>query len=292
MTANNFNNFFSIKSSIPPLGEGAEEEIVIFDQTEAVEIYDSDYQDESDGDFQGYTRSELNQEVTFVRSSKDPQTGDFYREKKDLSWVLQNGCEEAERGVWSGAWYFTYLFGEKEGKMAWLESMNKRLAKESGGKAIKFDHNEFCNMLRLKAKGNRAFQRGQYKSALDSYLKAEKTLGGEVSGMYLVPHQRAELVKVLSNQAECYLRMNKFEDAIVQATAALKLDKRHGKSRLRRAKGLVYGADRLNTLNSMIASRAAEDLQVIMQMNGGECAEAHSLMNEIDAKMNPIILQQ
>ena len=186
----------------------------------------------------GYTRSELSQAVVFVKSSKDPTTGDFCRDRKELLWCLQDRCEEAAPGVWTGSWYFTYLLGEKEGRRAWVDSMNRRVVKELGGKAIQIDPDIYRGMLREKDKGNRAFSRGQYKSALDCYLQAEKMMGGEVSGIYLVPNQRAEMVKVLSNQAECYLRMKKYEEAFIQATTALQLDKRHQKSMSRSRKKL------------------------------------------------------
>jgi tetratricopeptide (TPR) repeat protein len=284
---------FTSRSSLPLLRDEDDDndEIVFFDEDdveEQCEYDDYDYGYDLDGDElpPGYTRNELAHEVIFVRSSKDPTTGDFYREKKELLWCIQNRCEEAEPGVWSGAWYFTYLFGEKEGRRSWVESTNKRLVKECGGKAMKVDHDEFCAMLQEKDKGKRAFSRGQYKSALDCYLKAEKLLGGGVSGMYLGPHQRAELVKVLSNQAECCLRMKKYEDAIMQSTAALQLDKRHQKSMLRRAKAIVYGAERLQSLNSMLDSMAAEDLRAIIATKSQGAAEAQSLMNHIEVKVN------
>jgi tetratricopeptide (TPR) repeat protein len=287
---------FTSRSSLPLLlrdeDDDNDDEIVFFDDSHTGDaLEDLDY-DEYDYDLDaddlppGYTRSELEQNVVFVRSSKDPTTGDFYRERKSLLWCVENDCEEATSGVWSGAWYFTYLFGEVEGKRTWVEAMNKRLVKECGGKAMKVDHQEFCAMLKEKDRGNRAFARGQHKKALDSYLKAEKLMGGAVSGMYLVPHQRAELVKVLSNQAECYLRMKKYEEAIVQSTAALQLDKRHQKSMLRRAKAVYYCSDRLQSLNKMVAARITEDLQVIIEMKTEGSVEAKELMAEIELKVN------
>jgi tetratricopeptide (TPR) repeat protein len=287
---------FTSRSSLPLLldkEEDDDDEIVFFEEEddethnlENIDYKDYEYFDGGHDDVTGYTKTELAQQVVFVRSSKDPKTGAFVRETKGLRWCIQNDCEEVEPGVWSGAWFFTYLLGEKEGKRAWVEAMNKRLVKECGGKAMKVDHDEFCAMLREKDKGNRSFSRGQYKSALDSYLRAENLLGGAVSGMYLVPHQRAELVKVLSNQAECYLRMKKFDDAILQASTALQLNKRHEKSLLRRAKALYEGADRLKTLNSGVAARAAEDLQVIIELESSGAKEARDLLNEIEMKMN------
>mmetsp|Transcript_30514 Transcript_30514/g.50709 ORF Transcript_30514/g.50709 Transcript_30514/m.50709 type:complete len:292 (+) Transcript_30514:83-958(+) len=188
----------------------------------------------------GYTRSELSRKVTFVKSSKNPTTGEFVRERKTVLWCIQNGCERIQPGVFAGFWYFTYLFGEEEGKRVWIDTVNQRLVKQSKGKAIKIDDAEFKKMMAFKDKGNRSFQRAQYYSALKNYRLAEQLIGGEVMGMYLIASQRAELVKVLSNQAECYLRMKKYEDALSKSTAALKLDSRHEKSILRHTKAISH----------------------------------------------------
>ena len=289
-------NKITSRSSLPFLldEEDDQDEIVIFeeedDTPESVLVaaeYEEYYDDEEGIDhLAGYTGRELSEQAEFVHSSKDPDTGNFVREFKSLRWCIENECEEIEPGVWAGAWFFTYVHGEKEGKKVWVEAMNKRLVKECGGKAMKVDHDKFCSMLREKEKGNRSFARGQHKSALDSYLQAEKMLGGAVSGIFLVPHQRSELVKVLSNQAECYLRMKKFDDAILQATAAIQLDKRHEKSLLRRAKALYEGAVRVKPLNSAIAAKAAEDLQLIIDMGGDGTAEATGLLDQIETKMS------
>ena len=279
--------------SVPFLSEENDEddEIVFFGDDADHEYSEYDYygyedDDVFDGDLPpGYTPSELAREVVFVKSEKDASTGDFLRETKDLQWCLENGCEEASPGVYSGAWYFTYLHGEKEGNRAWVDAKNKRLVKESDGKARTVDNESFGEMLKEKSKGNRAFSRGQYKSALDSYLKAEELLGGAVSGIYLVPNQRAELVKVLSNQAECYLRMGKYEDSVLQATSALQMDMRHEKSLLRRAKALVQGGTGDSSAKeekSTMIQRAVEDLQLIISLNGNGVDEAKSLMNEIE----------
>ena len=125
-------NFTSRSSSLPRLRDEYDDdddhEIVIFEEEDdddnGLPSYDEyDYYFEHDNKTynnqelpSGYTRSELAQRVTFVRSAKDDSTGDFIRQEKELIWCLQNHAEEAQPGVWSGAWYFTYLFGEKEGR--------------------------------------------------------------------------------------------------------------------------------------------------------------------------------
>lgn len=269
-----------------------DDEIVIFEEEKVAEE-----ENDQDALIPGYTRAELDKEVVFIRSSRDKRTGDFCGETKTVQWCILNGCEEVKPGLWSGAWFFTYLLGEEEGKKAWVDSMNRRLVKESGGKAMKVGVGQLRAMLNEKQKGNRAFNRGQYKKALDSYLKAEKIVGGAVSGMYLVPHQRDELVKVLSNQSECYLRMKKYDLAIAQATTALSLDRRHFKSMLRRAKAIYYSAERLQSLNSIVAARAAEDLQGIIdykktiKIDESFALEAESLLKEIEMKVNGMAQQ-
>ena len=237
---------------------------------------------------QGYSLKELEQTVTLVRSSKNPETGDFDRERKPLLWCIENGYEEVQTGVWSGFWYFTYLLGEEEGKRAWVETMNKRLVKEGGGRARQVSSENYSAMLQQKEKGKRAFCRGQYKSALDFYIKAEMFMGGDISGMYLIPQQRAQLVILLSNQAECYLRLNKYDDAILQATKALQLDKRHSKSLLRRAKATIRASEWLGSslMKSMAAAGAVADLQAIIEMKGEAVPEAQCLMTEIEEKLN------
>ena len=118
----------------------------------------------------------------------------------------------------------------------------------------------------------------------------KELMGGDVMGMYLVPQQRAELVTLLSNQAECYLRLNKYEDAIVQASKALQLDRRHSKSLLRRAKATIRRSEQHGStlLNSMAAASAAEDLQAIIEMKGEVVPEAESLIAEIEEQTNKI----
>ena len=286
----------SSRTSVPNLlredADDDTDEILIFEEDgetpTAFEVEDEDY------DYglgfaedlpQGYSLKELEQVVTFVRSSKNPNTGDFEQESKTLLWCIENGCEEAQPGVWSGCWYFTYLFGEEEGKRAWIETRNKRLVKEGGGKARQVAQDDFTAMLRLKEKGKRAFNRGQYKTALDCFVKAEELLGGDVTGIYLVPHQRAAMVTLLSNQAECYLRLKKHEEAILQATKALQLDRRHSKSLLRRAKATISASDR-HVLHSMAAASAAEDLHAIIEMKGEGAQEAQKLIDEISERRN------
>ena len=288
---------YSSRSSLPTLSRDADDdstdEILVFaeeeeddDDTPGALILEEEY------DYglglpenlpQGYSIKELEQIVTFVRSSKDANTGNFDQEQKTMLWCIQNGCEEAQPGVWSGCWYFTYLSGEAEGRRAWLEAKNKRLVKESGGRGRKVPSDDYDMMVEHKEKGKRAFYRGQYKTALDYYVKAEELMGGHVSGIFLVPAQRAEMVTVLSNQAECFLRLQKYESAIMQTTKALQLDRRHCKSLLRRAKATINLSMALKNLP--MVSVAVEDLQILIEMKGDGAHEAQVLLDNLNAKV-------
>jgi len=287
---------FSSRAPLPTISQDADDdditdEILIFDEDEEddkdrqtpgslmVEEDDEDYDYSLGVDEnmpQGYSRKELEGYVAFVRSSKDVTTGNFHVKQKTLLWCLQTGCEEARPGVWSGFWYFTYLHGEAGGRRAWMESKNKRLVRESGGRARQVPCDDYRRMLACKEKGKRAFHRGQYKTALDCFIKAEELMGGDVSGIFLVPFQRADMVTVLSNQAECCLRLKKYEHAIVQTTKALQLDRRHRKSLLRRAKARV-------SLRDAAASTAVDDLQILIDMKGAGAEEAQELLHIISS---------
>jgi hypothetical protein len=281
---------WTTRSSYPSSGAdddgNSDDEIVFFGDEAEYESAEVDYEnyyfeEEKKEDLpSGYSRDELYQKVVFVKSRKDAD-GQFIREKKELLWCLNNGCEEVEKGIWSDVWYFEYLYGKECGKTAWIDSQSRRLVKEQCGKARHIDNHTFCAMLKKKEKGNRAFSREQYKSALDNYIEAEHYLGGAGAGIYLVAAQREELVKVLSNQAECYLRMHKYEDAIIKSSAAIQLNKHHEKSLLRRAKAILQAKNKDNTVDSLMEAQAKEDLQVLISLDGQGTLEAEALLRGV-----------
>jgi tetratricopeptide (TPR) repeat protein len=275
----NFSTLFSSRS-VPLLKEeddDSQDEIVLFDEDDEFDsnIIEEDY---SDYDDLIKNRKQCNRMVTFVHSSKNSK-GNFFTERKTCTECIENGCEEAEPGVFAPLWYFTYLFGEIQGKKAWSEAVNSRRVKDRGGKAIKISNDAFRSVVSERERGNRCFQRDQYNSALESYLKSESLVG--IPGIYLIPDQRDELVKILSNQAECYLRMMKYEEARDAANDALLLDKKHLKSILRRAKAIYYGAKRTKTITLDTVAQATEDLALIVEEKGRGAEEAEALMDLI-----------
>eukprot|EP00980_Cylindrotheca_fusiformis_P017576 scaffold5517_cov135-Cylindrotheca_fusiformis.AAC.6 len=280
--------------SVPQLREEDEDscdEIVLFDNDEG-EI--SDLEEFGDYCYRGNdlllddVQKDGRRMVSVVHSRKDPATGDFFQERKSVQECVKCGLEEVEPGVFSSLWYFAYLFGEKEGKRAWADAANSRRIRERGGKAIRINDDVFASVQSEREKGNRNFQRGQYNSALRSYLSAEKLIG--VPGMYLIPEQRDELVKILSNQAECYLRMMKYAAARDAANAALVLDKNHMKSLLRRGKAVYYGAKKLKIFNSEVAA-AVEDLRLVVEANEGGTQEAQEFIDLINENLRTVAPQ-
>ena len=92
---------------------------------------------------------------------------------------------------------------------------------------------EMKELLAKKVSGNEEFAKQNYIEAIEFYNEALDFL----EHFYVAPAEQVEqVVNVLSNKAECHLRLKQYEDAADVATAALLLDNSHDKSRLRRAK--------------------------------------------------------
>lgn len=221
--------------------------------------------------------------VTVVQSSKN-DNGEFLTERKTLGWCLDHGCEEVKAGVWAKSWYFKYLHGNDEGQRLWMDTRNRRLVQERGGRALEIESHIMEQATGLKEKANRDFQRGQYNSALRKYEKAEEIMGGQVMGIYLTASQRTELVRILSNQAECYLRLNNSEEALIRATLALQLDGKHVKSILRRSRAILMGgkSNGSNKTPAETVSMALKDLQHIIDAHKEGMEEAKRLLDSFE----------
>ena len=241
----------------------------------------------SNGPFSSYTRRELTQKVTVVQSNRDPVTGNFVRVQQTLQWCLEQGCEEVKPKVWAKSWYFHYLYGEADGTRTWVDTQNRRLVMERKGKALEIEINTFDQMISMKEKANRDFGRGMFNSALEKYLKAEEICGGEVMGIYLVPEQRKELVNVLSNQAECYLRLAKYQTALAKATSVLQMDRSHVKSILRQGRAILYATEDSTCADSLsegFLDGGLEGLRGVAQGNRDGSKEAADLLHQLGAK--------
>ena len=94
---------------------------------------------------------------------------------------------------------------------------------------------EMSEMMQTKRKGNDLFVAGKFEEAYETYQDALTCVCNHM--FYIAPtDQVAEVVNILSNQAECSLRLHNYDDAAITATDALVLNSDHDKSRIRRAK--------------------------------------------------------
>ena len=117
---------------------------------------------------------------------------------------------------------------------------------------------------RTKQAGNDAFRAGQYSSAVELYTAAVSALEGSANTRF-----RGVLY---SNRAAALMGMSQWRSALADCTAALKLDTRHIKARLRRARCFVEvgefdaaGRDFEQALGDMKATHAsAEDISGVM----------------------------
>eukprot|EP00966_Prymnesium_polylepis_P129018 2983595-Prymnesium_polylepis.1 len=107
--------------------------------------------------------------------------------------------------------------------------------------APQLDDAGYATVLADKAEGNAAFASGRHAAAIDAYDRAMSRYDGRPGG---AGAQREEKLRLLSNRAECCLKLGRWSEAVESATAALRLDGAHAKSLLRRAKArLLLEAD-------------------------------------------------
>merc|ERR1712087_232970 len=97
---------------------------------------------------------------------------------------------------------------------------------------------DMLELIAKKKEANQLFAAKKFKEALDKYDDALDVVICE--HLYVAPtNQVKEVVNVLSNQAECYLRLNDYDQAGETATNALVIDSDHEKTRIRRAKAEI-----------------------------------------------------
>lgn len=93
---------------------------------------------------------------------------------------------------------------------------------------------EFQELMGGKRKGNQAFGQKKYKEAIEHY---EDALVLCTHDLFVAPIELMEqVVNIMSNQAECHLRLKEYQEAGDAATNALLLNNNHEKSSMRRAK--------------------------------------------------------
>jgi hypothetical protein len=252
--------------------------------------------DDSDDDF-GYPGEKMSkaerrrreQEVTFSRP-------DGTTEGKDIGWCISNGFEEIENGLWSGPWYYS------DHGLTRPDSSNTPLPghnpfpnpTEPPRKPI--DTAIFQQAIVSKNQGNEEFRLQNYETACRFYDRALAAFPPPLA--FLLPaEQKAEKVKIHSNKAECYIRMGRNSDAVMEASAALELDKKHTKSRLRRTKAAwsdiqktLGNATSISMVNPFAIAKVTDDLDYIIRQRDGEgVREAEAFKSIVDGEMEEII---
>lgn len=248
--------------------------------------YSDDDDDEYDLDDYGRTDAEGNP-MSKAEIRRREQEVDFYRpdgdmEGKDIDWCISNGFEEIEEGLWSGPWYYRDHGLEVPVRAKGELLPGHKPIPEPPRKPMK--QQTFQQATALKEKGNSEFACKRYERACDYYDHA-LTLFPLVPSR-LPKEQKAEMAKIHSNKAECFIRLSKYLHAISEATEALVLDKTHSKSRLRRAKATWRNIGRdLYGVNPIAAGQAIEDLDIVIRQDGEGVEDANKLKAEIEATL-------
>lgn len=127
-------------------------------------------------------------------------------------------------------------------------------------------------MKTRRANGGKCFSDGKLDEALNLYEAALSEVPPPWHGMIL-----HEAVLLISNKAECHLRLGNNVAAVAEATRALELDPAHVKSRFRRARACInVGSETcLQKAKHDIASlETLENSKQIVAMLKGELAKA------------------
>lgn len=141
---------------------------------------------------------------------------------------------------------------------------------------------EMKELLSKKKKGNLLFSAKKYQEAANMY---EEALMSVLSNLYVTPQEQIkEVINVMSNAAECYLRLEEYDNVGNSATKALLLDSGHVKSRIRRAKAELAIFKQKHSLHYLV--QACDDLEDVLKdpdpgPNGLVAIEtAQNLLNE------------
>lgn len=125
----------------------------------------------------------------------------------------------------------------------------------------------FAEIVQQKQLGNKLFSAGRYHQALDRWNAALDAYEGQTGD----EAQAKEQVKLHSNKAEVYIKLERFEEARDACDTALSIDAADYKARFRRARAcLAIGGPTELT-------QAMEDIKVI-QANGGKIGEREAAL--------------
>ena len=248
-----------------------------------------DYIEEESEDFPEYTNGELNEQVTFIRPfDVNDDEASFEKETKSVFWCVDHGWVEIEPGVWTGDWYFEkypdakpYVRPQRRPKGPIEERLNRNV----------HDY-VFQQVLKLKVDGNSLYQKRKFQEACTRFTMCLSLFGGEDYTMFLKNQQREEAVKILSNKAECHLRLKQYHSASLSASLALLLDENHVKSLMRRAKSnFKISLSQCDSFgpNPFLLAYCTEDLSEVIRLGGEAVQEAYQLRQKMVAKVEEVV---
>ena len=144
----------------------------------------------------------------------------------------------------------------------------------------RLDEDTFAIAMSHKAEGNAAFGSQTFGAAVEAYEAALGVYGdrGGARGS-----QRDEKVKLMSNLAECRLKLERWEDAAAAASEALALDPAHAKSLVCRSKAadkLGYPEAATRDLRRVTGSATAPGVG-----DAAQVAAAAAVLRPIEAKL-------
>ena len=139
---------------------------------------------------------------------------------------------------------------------------------------LQLDADAYASAMLAKSAGNTAFGGGDYTGAIARYDEA-LALYGDKKG---AGAQREEKVKILSNRAECHLRLQEWDHAEADASAATQLEPMHPKSVLRRAKAYMGPKGTPDERHKLGLAKA--DLQAL----GKTGVDVRALLAEVTAR--------
>mmetsp|Transcript_61708 Transcript_61708/g.182269 ORF Transcript_61708/g.182269 Transcript_61708/m.182269 type:complete len:182 (-) Transcript_61708:210-755(-) len=124
------------------------------------------------------------------------------------------------------------------------------------------DDSYTTDLIYLKQKGNRHFMAKTYKAAIDAFEDAIDYVC--MYHFFVAPcNQILEVVNILSNQAECYLRLHDYDEAAGCVTNVIILDGDYEKARITRAKVELASYKRKSSL--LVLVQACVDLDNVLE---------------------------
>ena len=150
----------------------------------------------------------------------------------------------------------------------------------------RLDDTDMEELIEHKQRGNQLFMARRYQDAIEAYDEALMRCVSQ--HLFISPsNQVDEVMNVLSNMAECHLRLNEFNEASRSATEALLFDADHEKSRIRRAKAEL--ALYKSTKSIPYLAQACHDLEFILDdeidVSDNAIETARALLDEASSFM-------